>query len=89
MKGDVALRDRDRVEYLKGYIDEAYKAIEQDGVKLKGYFHWSLMDNFEWADGFHCRFGLYRVNFDDPDRQRVAKDSAKVYREIVLNNGVC
>ena len=87
LNGDAALADSDRALYHRGYINEALKAVRLDGVKLRGYFAWSLMDNFEWADGYHYRFGLYRVDFDDPRRPRSAKESAAVYREIVKNNG--
>lgn len=82
-----ALNDQDRVTYLRGYINEALKAVKLDGVKLKGYFVWSLLDNFEWDDGFRYRFGIHHVNFDHPDRPRYVKQSAKIYKEIVKNNG--
>ena len=45
------------------------------------------MDNFEWASGYHERFGIHRVNFSDPERKRIPKESAKVYRNIVADNG--
>ncbi|XP_073245033.1 cytosolic beta-glucosidase-like [Porites lutea] len=83
----VALDDKDRVTYLRGYINEALKAVKLDSVKLKGYFVWSLMDNFEWDDGYRFRFGIHHVNFDDPKRPRTPKRSAQVYKEIVANNG--
>ena len=86
-KGDAALLDTDRVLYHRSYISEALKAVKLDGVKLQGYFAWSLMDNFEWADGYHYRFGLYHVDFNDPKRPRTAKRSASVYKEIIRNNG--
>ena len=89
MKGESALQDKVRIQFLQEYLKEALKAINQDGVKLKGYFYWSLMDNFEWSDGYRSRFGLYRVEFNDPERPRVAKNSAKAYKEIILNNGFC
>lgn len=46
------------------------------------------MDNFEWAKGYSEKFGLYQVDFNDPARQRLAKDSAKYYAEVIKNNGV-
>lgn len=82
-----ALQDRDRVTYLRGYINEALKAVKLDGVKLKGYFVWSLLDNFEWDDGYRFRFGIHHVNFNDPNRPRTPKLSAEVYRTIVQDNG--
>ena len=56
-------------------------------MSIPGYFAWSLMDNFEWASGYHERFGIHRVNFSDPERKRIPKESAKVYRNIVADNG--
>ena len=61
-------------------------AIKIDGVKVKGYTAWSLMDNFEWAEGYTERFGLHWVNFSDPNRPRYQKDSAKYYKSLVDAN---
>ena len=52
-----------------------------------GYTAWSLLDNFEWEMGYVERFGLHYVNFSDPARPRVAKDSAKFYAEVIRDNG--
>jgi beta-glucosidase len=49
------------------------------GADVRGYFHWSLMDNFEWADGHEGRFGLYAVDFDHPEGPRVKRPSADVF----------
>ena len=59
-----------------------------DGVDVRGYFHWSLMDNFEWAEGYCPRFGLYRVDYEDPDRARSETPGAAVYRQIIEENMV-
>jgi beta-glucosidase/6-phospho-beta-glucosidase/beta-galactosidase len=87
LKESEALEDTDRVRYIKGYLNEALKACVLDGVKLKGYFVWSLMDNFEWDDGYRYRFGIHRVDFDDQKRTRTPKKSAMVYKRIVADNG--
>ncbi len=71
-----AVDDRRRVAYLQGYLDAAARAIEV-GVPLRGYFVWSLMDNFEWAHGFSKRFGLIYVDYGT--QQRTVKASARWY----------
>ena len=73
------VEDLERVEYLHGHFDAAWRAI-QDGVNLSGYFVWSLMDNFEWARGYQRRFGLYFVDF--ATQRRLAKRSARFYSEV-------
>jgi beta-glucosidase len=82
-EGDV--NDFDRIEYLSGHLDAAWRAI-QDGVNLSGYFHWSLMDNFEWARGYSSRFGLYYVDFGT--QRRLPKRSAAVYAQIARTNSL-
>jgi beta-glucosidase len=74
------VNDLERIAYLTGHLDAAWRAI-QDGVNLAGYFHWSLMDNFEWARGYQRRFGLYFVDFGT--QRRLAKRSARLYAEVV------
>jgi beta-glucosidase len=77
--------DTGRRDYLEGYIRAFGEAIQQDGVKLKGYFVWSLMDNFEWSYGMKNRFGIVRVNFDTLERH--PKLSARWYNETIRSNG--
>eukprot|EP01083_Nonionella_stella_P147580 465873_1 len=78
------LNDTFRVNFYKGYIGNALKA-KAEGVDLRGYNAWSLMDNFEWADGYSKRFGLHFVNYTD-NQTRYAKASAKWYSEYAQNN---
>ncbi|XP_071819541.1 cytosolic beta-glucosidase-like [Apostichopus japonicus] len=85
--GPMNLEDEDRIKYYKAHINEMLKARLLDGVDVRGYFAWSLMDNFEWAEGYRERFGLHHVDFNDPQRPRRAKASAKVYAKIVKDNG--
>ena len=82
-EGDV--NDLERIAYLEGHLDAGWRAI-QDGVNLSGYFHWSLMDNFEWARGYHRRFGLYFVDFGT--QRRLPKRSAAVYAQIARTNAL-
>jgi beta-glucosidase len=74
------VNDFERVEYIHGHLDAALRAIE-DGVNLAGYFHWSLLDNFEWAWGYKRRFGLYHVDYGT--QRRLAKRSAAFYSDII------
>lgn len=69
-----------------GFIRESLAALDRArafGADVRGYFHWSLLDNFEWSDGFHGRFGLCAVDFEKPDRPRSPRPSAQVYREEI------
>jgi beta-glucosidase len=77
--------DVDRIMYLRNYLTQLQRATAE-GVPVLGYFLWSLMDNFEWTDGFEKRFGLYRVDFDT--RRRTPKLSASFYREVIERNTV-
>ncbi|XP_046973166.1 myrosinase 1-like [Vanessa cardui] len=76
------LIDEDRITYYRSALNSVLDAIEA-GVDVKGYMAWSLMDNFEWMEGYTERFGLYHVNFDDPERTRTPRKSAFVYKEIL------
>ncbi|XP_051218183.1 beta-glucosidase 16 isoform X1 [Lolium perenne] len=78
------INDVGRVNYLQGYLSCISSAI-RGGAKVRGYFIWSLMDNFEWRYGFTVRFGLYHVDFTT--QQRTAKMSAKWYRDLLMGNG--
>ncbi|XP_050684815.1 myrosinase 1-like isoform X2 [Leptidea sinapis] len=75
------LIDNDRVTYYRGYLNAVLDALD-DGVDVRGYCAWSLMDNFEWAAGFTVRFGLYQVDMNDPERPRTPRKSA-LYKEII------
>ncbi len=77
--------DEWRIEYILKHLMQIHKARE-DGYDVRGYMYWSLMDNFEWAEGFEPRFGLIEVDFDDFDRK--VRDSAKVYRKIAEKKGI-
>ena len=76
--------DTPRVEYLYKHIRAARQAIET-GVDLRGYFVWSLLDNFEWQSGYSKRFGIVHVDFET--QRRVPKDSAQFYSEVIRTNG--
>nr|KAG5714039.1 hypothetical protein BaRGS_020367 [Batillaria attramentaria] len=81
------LQDSHRIDYLRSYIDEMIKATLIDKCNVVGYTVWSIMDNFEWARGYTEKFGIYYVDFDDPQRPRVAKDSAHFYKQVIADRG--
>ncbi|MEM7702853.1 MAG: GH1 family beta-glucosidase [Pseudomonadota bacterium] len=77
--------DPKRIAFLESYIRQLHRAIE-DGCNVSGYFVWTLLDNFEWAEGFRRRFGLVHVDFDT--LERTPKDSAFWYRDVIDANGI-
>jgi len=81
---DGRVHDTQRCDYLVRHLAELRRAT-RDGVDVRGYFHWSVMDNFEWAEGYKHRFGLIHVDY--ATQQRTLKDSAFLYRDIINANG--
>ena len=79
---DGMVDDEDRIDYYTGHLNAVNGAIEA-GVKVSGYFAWSLMDNFEWAEGYEKRFGLVYVDFDT--QERTFKNSAKAYQRLLAS----
>ncbi|MGW9270578.1 GH1 family beta-glucosidase [Microbacterium sp. NPDC055599] len=78
--GETRVHDADRTEFLRLHLDAVLDAVEA-GVDVRGYFYWSLFDNFEWAWGYDKRFGIVRVDYDT--QERTLKDSAHEYRRII------
>ena len=79
---DGRVHDADRVDYLNRHFTAAHRAIDQ-GVDLRGYTVWSLMDNFEWGFGYSKRFGIVRVDYDT--QERIVKDSGLWLKEVIAN----
>ncbi len=77
--------DTDRVMFLRSYLTQLQRGIA-DGVPVKGYFLWSLLDNFEWADGYEKRFGITYVDF--ATQKRTPKLSAEFYKQVIAANRV-
>jgi beta-glucosidase len=77
--------DSDRIMYLRNYMTQLHRAVSE-GVPVKGYFLWSLLDNFEWADGYGKRFGVTYVDFET--QKRTPKLSSAYYKEIIVRNGL-
>ena len=84
--GASVVEDPLRVAYYRSHLREARRALEE-GVDLRGYFAWSLLDNFEWAHGYSKRFGLYHVDY--ATQKRTPKASARFYAEVIRTNGGC
>jgi beta-glucosidase len=81
--GEIA--DDNRIAYLDGHLRACHDALLQ-GVDLRGYFVWSLMDNYEWAEGYAKRFGIVHVDYTT--QQRTPKNSAKWYAGVIGRNGL-
>ena len=82
---DGAVHDARRIAYLDGYLRALHAAIDA-GVDVRGYFLWSLLDNFEWQHGYTMRFGMVHVDYDT--LARTPKDSAYWYRDVIRRNGL-
>ena len=82
---DGRVDDPQRLSYIERHLQQVHRAIEAD-MPVKGYFAWSLLDNFEWAYGYSKRFGLIYVDFEN--QQRILKSSAKWYTQVVRENAL-
>lgn len=82
---DGKVHDPQRIDFLQRYLTGLQRAAEE-GADLIGYCYWSLLDNFEWAEGYDKRFGLVYVDY--PTQRRIPKDSAAWYAEVIRRNGV-
>lgn len=82
---DEEIIDTERVEFLQTHISEVLKA-KNEGVNVKGYFVWTLTDNFEWAEGYHPRFGLIHVDFKT--QRRIIKASGRWYQEFLKKEDI-
>jgi len=76
-----------RASFLRSHFEALVRAA-REGVDVRGYFHWSLLDNFEWAEGHEPRFGLHRVDFASPDKTRTPAPGSEVFQEIARGLGL-
>ena len=81
---DGKVHDPQRIDFLARYLG-GLKRAGAEGVPLTGYFHWSILDNFEWCEGYKDRFGLIHVDYQT--QKRTPKDSYHWYREVIRRNG--
>ncbi|HEY4011149.1 MAG TPA: GH1 family beta-glucosidase [Acidobacteriaceae bacterium] len=84
-ESDGKIADSDRIMYLRNYLGQLQRAVSE-GVPVKGYFVWSLLDNFEWADGYAKRFGIVYVDY--ATQKRTPKMSAAFYRDVIARGGL-
>jgi beta-glucosidase len=82
---DGHIYDSDRIMYLRNYLTQLQRATT-DGIPVKGYFLWSLLDNYEWADGYSKRFGITYVDFQT--QKRTPKQSSAFYKDIIARNAL-
>ena len=85
LTADGTVLDTDRVMYLRNYLTQLHRAV-QEGVPVKGYFLWSLLDNYEWADGYEKRFGITYVDFRT--QKRTPKLSSEFYKDVIASNAL-
>lgn len=85
LDGDGRVADVERVRFLADHIAQVHRAI-QEGAEVRGYFVWSLLDNFEWAHGYSQRFGIVHVDFET--QERTVKDSGRFYAKVTERNGL-
>lgn len=80
------MQDNERIELLHGFLEGLSAAISQDDADVRGYYLWSLMDNFEWSFGYGNSFGLLYTDY--ATQRRVAKASAEWYARVISRNGL-
>ncbi len=85
VEADGSVHDAERADFLRLHLDAILDAIDE-GVNVYGYFYWSLMDNYEWAWGYHKRFGIVRVDYDT--LERTPKFSAQEYQRIIADRAL-
>jgi len=78
------VHDPQRIDYTHRHLLQLHRAMAE-GADVRGYFHWSIMDNFEWTDGYKQRFGLIHVDYTT--QKRTLKDSAAWYKKVIATNG--
>ena len=82
---DGKVHDQERIDFYDGFIGQVGRAIDE-GCDVRGYYAWTLVDNFEWAEGFRQRFGIVHVDFDT--QQRTIKDSGYWFRDLIAPNHI-
>nr|XP_046261423.1 beta-klotho [Scatophagus argus] len=86
-EASVGKEDTVAIYLMKRFINQVLQAVKFDGVQVFGYSAWSLVDGFEWNNGFTIRRGLFYVDFSQPNRTRTPKTTAQYYRQVIADNG--
>ncbi|KAG6451640.1 myrosinase 1 [Manduca sexta] len=86
--GSTGLRDQERIDSMRDNLEQTWLAIYEDGIDIRGYITWSLMDNFEWIGGYSVKYGLYEVDFNSTERTRTPRESALYYERVVKTGSV-
>jgi beta-glucosidase len=81
---DGKVHDPQRIDFLQRYLGGMARAV-REGIPVEGYFYWSILDNFEWAQGYKDRFGLIHVDYGT--QKRTPKDSFTWYRDLIRRRG--
>ena len=81
------VQDPQRTHYLERHFTAAWQAL-QAGAPLQGYFVWSLLDNFEWAEGYEPKFGLFSVDLESPEKTRTETPAVATFQDIARNLGL-
>lgn len=84
VSSDGGIHDKKRIDFMKEYLSGVKRAVN-DGINVLGYQHWSLMDNFEWTNGYAPRFGI--IHIDYKTQKRTIKDSGYFYKEVIKSDG--
>ncbi|XP_053618473.1 myrosinase 1-like [Plodia interpunctella] len=87
-KPGLELQDDERIQFIHDHLEQVLLSIYEDGADVRGYTAWSIMDNFEWHDGYNIAFGLYAVDFNDPQRTRTPRKSAKYYERVIKSHSL-
>ncbi|CAO1425867.1 unnamed protein product [Diamesa serratosioi] len=85
---DGEMEDNGRIEYLTGHMISVAKAINEDNCNIIGYTVWSIIDNFEWNEGYTEKFGIFAVNMSSPTRERIPKKSVNFVREVIEQRSI-
>ncbi|XP_072947943.1 myrosinase 1-like [Epargyreus clarus] len=81
--GGSLINDHRRIQFIHDYLEQVLLSIKVDGVNVIAYTYWSLIDNFEWMDGYSTKFGLYEIDFNDVNLPRIPRRSAEYYSSII------